>query len=66
MDLYVKGPGDAAFAKAAGAPGSASGSFTYTASAAGTYAFATVATDAAGNVESMPPGPDASTVVTAT
>ena len=66
IDLYVNGPGQSGFAKVAGAPGSASGSFTYTASAPGTYAFATAATDLAGNVEALPPGPDATTVVTAT
>jgi Concanavalin A-like lectin/glucanases superfamily len=66
IDLYVKGPGEPGFAKVAGAPGSASGSFTYAASTPGTYAFATVATDLAGNVEALPPGPDATTVVSAT
>ncbi len=49
----------------ASAPGSAQGGFTYRATAAGTYGFATVATDAAGNVEALPASPDATTEVTA-
>ncbi len=65
VDLYVEGPGESSFTKAATAPGSAEGSFTYTASAPGTYGFATVATDAAGNVEAMLASPDATTLVTA-
>ncbi len=47
------------------APGTAGGSFSFTASAPGTYAFATVASDAAGNVEALPASPDATTVVSA-
>ena len=65
VDLYVQGPGQSGFTKAASAPGSGAGGFGYTAAAPGTYAFATVATDAAGNVESMPAGPDATTEVSA-
>jgi hypothetical protein len=64
VDLYVEGPGESSFTRVASAPGSAGGSFSYTASAAGTYGFATVATDAAGNVEAMPSSPDATTQVT--
>jgi hypothetical protein len=64
VDLYVQAPGEPGFTKVAGGPGSAAGSFSYTASAAGTYGFATVATDAAGNVEALPAGPDATTTVT--
>jgi hypothetical protein len=64
VDLYVEGPGESSFTKAASAPGSSEGSFAYTASTSGTYAFSTVATDAAGNVEPLPPSPDAITKVT--
>jgi concanavalin A-like lectin/glucanase superfamily protein len=66
VDLYVKGPGEPGFTRAASVSGSTQGGFSYTASAPGTYAFATVATDAAGNVEAMPPSPDATTAVTVT
>jgi len=67
VDLYAKAPGQAAFAKVASvAGGAASGTFAYTASAGlGTYAFETVATDAAGNAEALPAAPDATTVLTA-
>jgi hypothetical protein len=65
VDLYAKAPGDATFAKVASAPGAASGSFAYTATAPGTYGFATVATDLAGNVEGLPALADATTTVTA-
>jgi hypothetical protein len=63
VDLYVKAPGESTFAKAASVPGSAAGGFTYAASALGTYSFATVATDVAGNVEVLPASPDAATKV---
>ncbi len=43
--------------------GATSGSFNYTASVPGVYAFETVATDLAGNVEALPPTPDAVTTV---
>lgn len=66
VDLYVEGPGESSFNKAASVPGSAEGSFAYTASTPGTYAFSTVAIDAAGNVEAMPPSPDATTTVAST
>ena len=56
-----RAPGESSFTKTASAPGSSEGSFTYTASAVGTYAFATVATDVAGNVEALPASPDAVT-----
>lgn len=65
VDLYVEGPGESSFTKAANAPGSAEGGFTYAVSAPGTYGFATVATDAAGNAEALPASPDAATEVTA-
>jgi hypothetical protein len=65
VDLYVRGPGDSGFAKVATAPGAAEGRFSFTATTAGSYFFATVATDHAGNVEAMPAGPDATTVVAA-
>jgi hypothetical protein len=65
VDLYVKGPGDPGFSKTVGTTGAAQGSFTFTAPAPGTYAFETVATDVAGNVEAMPQVPDATTTVTA-
>jgi hypothetical protein len=64
VDLYVRGPGESTFTKAASAAGSAEGAFTYTASAPGSYAFATAATDAAGNAEVLPGGPDVITEVT--
>jgi Concanavalin A-like lectin/glucanases superfamily len=63
VDLYVEGPGEAGFTKVASAPGTGEGSFTYTAPAPGTYGFATVATDALGNVEALPGTPDATTQV---
>jgi Concanavalin A-like lectin/glucanases superfamily len=66
VDLYAQGPGESSFTKVASSSGSGEGSFTYTASAAGTYAFETVATDLAGNVEALPAGPDATTQVAAT
>jgi hypothetical protein len=65
VDLYVEAPGASAFTKVATAPGSAAGSFTYTASTPGKYSFATGASDVAGNVEALPPAPDATTEVAA-
>jgi hypothetical protein len=65
VDFYAEGPGESSFTKVASAPGSAQGGFTYAATVAGTYGFATVATDAAGNVEALPASPDATTEVTA-
>jgi hypothetical protein len=65
VDLYVQGPGQSGFTKVAGVPGSGEGSFSYGAAAPGTYAFATVSTDAAGNAEAMPTSPDATTEVSA-
>ncbi|HEY7257155.1 MAG TPA: LamG-like jellyroll fold domain-containing protein [Solirubrobacterales bacterium] len=64
VDLYVERPGESSFTKAAGAPGSGEGSFSFQAAATGTYRFATVATDTAGNSEALPAGPDATTEVT--
>jgi Concanavalin A-like lectin/glucanases superfamily len=63
VDLYVEGPGESSFTKTASVPGSSEGSFTYTASTVGTYSFATVGTDVAGNVEVLPASPDAVTRV---
>jgi hypothetical protein len=63
VELYVQGPGQSGFSKAASAPGSGEGGFNLTATTPGTYAFATVATDAAGNTEPLPTGPDATTEV---
>jgi peptidoglycan/xylan/chitin deacetylase (PgdA/CDA1 family) len=64
VDLYVRKPGDSSYAKVAtdGAP-AASGSFSYTPDGGnGSYAFYTVAHDQAGNDESAPGSPDATTV----
>ena len=64
VDLYVKAPGAAAFTKAATAAAAVSGVFAYTLSAAtGTYGFATVATDLAGNAEAVPTTADAVTTI---
>ena len=63
VDLYAKGPADAALAKVAGQPATAAGSFAFTVPTAGTYDFATVASDAAGNAEPLPAQADARTVV---
>jgi chitinase len=61
IDLYARAPGQSAYTKVAGRSGSpTSGSFTYTAAAGdGTYRFYTIATDAAGHVETAPGAPDA-------
>ena len=65
VDLYAKGPGDSSFSKVAtDTSGSASGTFSYTASAGdGTYSFYTVAVDVAGNREAAPSAPDATTTL---
>src|SRR5207248_9919525 len=57
---YVKGPLDAVYSLAAPADtsGAASGSFSYAAAGQGTYSFYTVATDKAGNAESLPGSAD--------
>jgi hypothetical protein len=63
VDLYVQAPGQPGFAKVASAAGATQGGFSYTASAPGTYAFETLAVDAAGNTETLPSTPDATTRV---
>src|SRR5205085_12057845 len=68
VDLYVRRPGDATATKVATdtSPGS-TGSFSYSADPAdGPYAFYTVATDYAGNVEPAPAAPGSSTPVATT
>ncbi|TMK67918.1 MAG: hypothetical protein E6G53_01535, partial [Actinobacteria bacterium] len=68
VELYVKRPGDSAFAKVATdtAPGS-SGHFDYAPSAGdGSYGFYTIAYDAAGNAEAAPTSADATTSVDVT
>src|SRR5207245_7049820 len=68
VELWVKVPGGAGYSKTAtdSTPG-ASGSFTYTvpttgeASIDGAYSFYTISTDKAGNRESVPGTPDATT-----
>ncbi len=65
VDLYAKGPNDSTYSKAASdASGSAAGAFTYNVSEGdGSYGFYAVATDKAGNVQSVPSNPDAQTLV---
>src|SRR5205823_5345258 len=65
VELYVKRPGDSGFNLAdTDTPGSASGSFSYTAAAGdGSYSFYTRAYDNAGNVEAAPGSADTSTLV---
>ncbi len=65
VDLYVQGPGQSEYTLAAAdTSGDASGSFSYTPSAGdGNYNFYTVATDTAGNVQTPPAGPDATTLL---
>lgn len=65
IDLYVQGPDQSGFAKVASLPGATEGSFSYSATAPGTYEFETSAVDAAGNVEGLPSTPDATTLVVA-
>jgi Chitobiase/beta-hexosaminidase C-terminal domain/Bacterial Ig-like domain len=68
VELWVKAPNGSSYTKTAtdSTPG-ASGSFTYTvptsgeATVDGTYSFYTISTDNAGNRESVPGAPDAST-----
>ena len=63
VDLYVKGPTDASYNKVL-TDFNISGSFSYSAGEGdGTYSFYTVAIDKAGNVESAPINPDASTLL---
>jgi hypothetical protein len=68
VDLYAEGPGQSSYTKVASdASGSASGSFSYSASAGdGVYRFYTVATDKAGNVQQAPATPNATTLVDTT
>jgi len=73
VELWVKAPGATSYSKTAtdSTPG-ASGSFTYTVptsgteSVDGTYSFYTISTDKAGNRESVPGAPDATTTESAT
>ncbi len=63
--LYAKGPGQSTYTKAASSTsGIGSGSFNYTASAGeGAYSFYTLATDQAGNTQTAPSQPNATTVL---
>jgi hypothetical protein len=66
VDLYAKAPGETSYTKIAtdNTP-STSGNFSYTASAGdGNYSFYTLATDKAGNQQTTPTTPDATTSVT--
>src|SRR5579884_2236707 len=65
VDLYAKAPGQSTYTDVASDnSGSDSGSFTYNASAGdGTYSFYTIATDYAGNVQSTPSSPQATTLL---
>jgi hypothetical protein len=65
VDLYAEAPGQTSYAKvASNTSGGGSGSFSYTATAGdGTYSFYTIATDKAGNVQSTPSSPQASTTL---
>jgi len=73
VELWVKVPGGSGYTKTAtdSTPG-ASGSFTYTvptsgeATVDGTYSFYTISTDKAGNRESVPGAPDATTTESTT
>jgi hypothetical protein len=73
VELWVKAPGGSSYSKTAtdSTPG-ASGSFTYTvptsgaATVDGTYSFYTISTDKAGNRESVPGAPDATTTESTT
>jgi parallel beta-helix repeat protein len=68
VDLYVKGPADSGYAKAAtNASPSGSGSFSYTATEGdGRYSFYTIATDTAGNVQATPVAPNTTTLLDTT
>ncbi len=68
VDLYAKAPGDSGYSKVASdTSGNGSGSFSYTASKGdGSYSFYTIATDNAGNTETAPNTPDATTVLDTT
>jgi peptidoglycan/xylan/chitin deacetylase (PgdA/CDA1 family) len=63
VDLYARAPGQSDYTLVASdTSGSASGSFTFVPSAGnGTYDFYTLATDRAGNAQTAPASPDAST-----
>jgi Bacterial Ig-like domain (group 1) len=65
VDLYARGPQDSGYTKVASdTSGSASGSFSYSASEGdGSYSFYTIATDQAGNARAAPAGPQATTVL---
>ena len=64
VDLYARAPTDAALHQVATSEGAPAGTFSYTPQAGpGTYAFATVATDRAGNAEAPPSAPDAMTTL---
>jgi len=58
VDLYAKGPGEATFTKVASDSNPFDGEFTHAVDN-GAYAFYTIATDHAGNVEAAPATPDA-------
>jgi hypothetical protein len=67
VELWVKPPGAGSYEKVAtDSSPAASGSFPYSATTDGTYAFYTRATDKVGNYESVPAAADASTVVDTT
>ncbi|MCW3058035.1 MAG: polysaccharide deacetylase, partial [Solirubrobacterales bacterium] len=68
IDLYAKAPGDSTYTKVAtDSSGAATGSFSYTAEGGnGSYSFYTLATDNAGNTQSAPVTPDATTLVSVT
>jgi CARDB/Calcineurin-like phosphoesterase len=66
VELYARAPGHTDFSKVAtdSSPASSGGHFDYAATAGdGDYAFYTLAYDRAGNVESAPTGPDATTTL---
>ena len=65
VELWVKGPGDAAFALAQtdSTPAPSGRSFAWTAPSDGTYAFYARARDAAGNVEEAPVASDVQTAI---
>ena len=68
VDLYAKAPGQTSYTKvASNTTGSSSGSFTYTASAGdGPYSFYTLSSDNAGNSETAPNNPQATTLLDTT
>ena len=63
VELWARGPGQSTFQLVSTDTTPGTASFAYTATADGAYSFYTRARDAAGNHESAPPGPDATTIV---